>query len=167
MKRGTQETISYRRALLIATIPSLGTWKQIGENPSPKDRPFSRRPRVLEAIKLPISLGAAAAGVAAGSTIILILGGLSAMTWAIRPLGRLLIPRRLAHSERELLALTLLTRPAHLIFLALPIYLALKGEWLAAEVMACLVLVGILLGVFLLRLMFSGLVNRKENHAIK
>ncbi len=159
------ETISYRRALLIATIPPLGVWKQVRENPAPDDRPFSRRPTPIEVIESVLGAGALVGSFLAGIVVLQILAGFVAVVWLVRPLGRLLIPRRLARAERELVALTWLIRPTPLVLFGLPIWLAAEGEWLAAAILGCFSTVAVLLAMFLLRLMFSGLVGRKANHA--
>ena len=143
------ETISYLRALLIATIPPLGVWKQVRENPAANDRLFSRRPTRIEDIESVLGAGALVGSFLAGIVVLQILAGFVAVVWLVRPLGRLLIPRRLARSERELVALTWLIRPTPLVLFGLPIWLAAEGEWLAAAILGCFSTVAALLAMFL------------------
>ena len=161
------QTVSYRRALLIAALPGIGMWRQLRDERSDDEAPFSRKPTILEIVPLFVAVAALLAAVLAGGLPVQLLAGFATVILTIRPLGRLLIPRRLAHTERELLAATTPRTLTHLVFVGFLVLMAIAGNWLALGIAVAVGVVALLLGAYLVQLMLGGLVNRRGGHATR
>lgn len=161
-----QKTITFRRALLIAAVPGIGMWLQIREEGFADDQPFSRKPGVLNGIVVLVAVGVLLAGVVADSLLLEIIGGFLAAGYGFRPMARLLLPRSMARTEHELLALSTPGSLIHVGWLIFVAYLVVTEQFIAAAVITGMLGVGLIGGAFLLRLMFSGLVGRTGNHAV-
>lgn len=152
-------SISWTRALFIAALPGIGVWWMIRQKPSPDDRPFTRKPRIMEIVPSVLGTGMLVAGLFADVKILIFGAAFLGYVYGPRLLGRLFLPRRMVDTEREFLALTMLSFPSHMLVYFLLVLAIYSEQWLMGAILAAFIIGATILGAFLLRLMAHGLVD--------
>jgi hypothetical protein len=156
-------TLDWGKALFIAALPGIGVWWLIRRKPLPSDRPFTRRPRIIEIVPAVLAIAMMIAWLFADSKFLLYGSALVSFFYLPRLVGRVFLPRRFVRTEREFFALTTLSLASHIVvysLLALAIY---AEQWLMAVILTAFIIGGTFLGAFLLRLMAHGLVDEEGN----
>jgi hypothetical protein len=157
-------TLRWRRALFIAALPGIGIWWAIRRTEqSPKDRAFTRTPRIIEIVPSVFGVAGLTAGLLAGSKLLLFGGIFLCFVYASRLLARLSLPRKIVRTEREFLALTVLTFHTHVAVYALLVLSIRAEQWLMVGILLAFIAGATVLGAWLLRLMAHGMVDEDGN----